>query len=238
MNRAFEHLRQYWVVLMGFAWAWLMRLEACTWRRQLIGREVIDALYDADDRALVVIWHGQYRPVLACVRDRPCVVVSTDTFRGRIIEEATRHLGHHCVLRPPALRGEQALAWLYGAVREASRIVLVADGPAGPARKVKRGVVQLASRLRLRIVPCAAASGRAYTRGRWDDQEIPLPLSRVAVRLGEPLPPPPPDPGEAEIGAWRDRIAGAIDECRREALEAVARSNGPRGVTPSALGIL
>jgi hypothetical protein len=203
-----------------------MQLEASTWRYRVIGRNVIDELSEAGERALVVIWHGHYRPVLASVRDRPCMVVSTDTFRGRIIEAAVRHLGHCCVLRPPALRGEQALAWMCTALREAPRVVLVADGPAGPARRVKRGVVQLASRLRFRVVPCAAASGWSYTRQRWDDQEIPVPFSKVAVFIGEPFARLPPAIGEAETARWRERLGQAIDECRSHALAIVGLRNG------------
>jgi lysophospholipid acyltransferase (LPLAT)-like uncharacterized protein len=149
------------------------------------------------------------------------MLVSTDTYRGRIIEAAARRLGHHCVLRPPNLRGEAALGWLGDHLENAERVVLVADGPSGPARRVKRGVIALASRLQLRVVPCAAASGWFIERRRWDRQEIPLPFSRVGVVVGEPLPALPGALAETAVASWRQRIAEAIDECRDRALSIV-----------------
>lgn len=220
----FRAVPERWKVpVVGFLWERAMRLETSTWRRRVIGRAVIDDLASRGERALVVLWHGHYRPVLACVRDRPCWLVSTATYRGRIIREAARRLGHHCVLRPPELRGKQAVEWLHDQLKDATRIVLVADGPSGPARRVKRGVVELAARLRLRMVPCATASRWAFERERWDHQEIPLPLSRVAVVIGQALPALAESLPGSQLAAWRRRAAAAIDDCRREALARVGR---------------
>jgi lysophospholipid acyltransferase (LPLAT)-like uncharacterized protein len=199
---------------MGIAWAWWMRLQTRTWRRAVVGLEGIDALEQQGARVLLVVWHGGYQPLLAGVRERPSMLLSTDSFRGRIIEAAARRLGHRCVLRPPELHGEAALDWLCRTLARARRIVIVADGPNGPARRVKRGVVLLAARLGLRIVPCASASSRRLVRRRWDAQEIPLPFARIALVFGEALPALPSKP---ETSAWRARISRAIDACGREA---------------------
>jgi lysophospholipid acyltransferase (LPLAT)-like uncharacterized protein len=198
-----------------------MRLEAATWRRSVLGREQLDELERSGARVMLVVWHGRYRPLLAAVRDRPAVLVTTATFRGRIIEAAARRLGHRCVLRPEGLRGEQAIRWLCRALADARRIVIVADGPAGPARRTKRGVVELAARLRLRIVPCASASSRFHVRQRWDAQEIPLPFARVAVTFGDAL---PPIPAVGDASAWREYISRRIDECGRRARAWVGRA--------------
>jgi lysophospholipid acyltransferase (LPLAT)-like uncharacterized protein len=213
---------------IGWLWATWMRAEAASWRVETVGAEQLDTLERSGARTMVVVWHGCYRAALASVRERPAALLSTNSFRGRIIEAAARHLGHRAVLRPADLRGDAALDWMCDALETARRMVVVADGPDGPARRAKRGVVALAARLGLRIVPCASAGHPAYVRERWDAQELPLPFARVAIVFGEALPPLEDDADESVV---RARISNAIDVCRERALARIA--NGRRLAPPS-----
>jgi lysophospholipid acyltransferase (LPLAT)-like uncharacterized protein len=177
---------------------------------------------------LVVTWHGEYRPVLAAVRDRPVLTLTTDTFRGRIIEAAVGALGHGSVRRPPDLHGEAALAFIRNAIAASPRVVIVADGPSGPARRVKPGVVRLARDLRLRLIPVASAVRPAYRRRRWDRQQVAPPFARVAVVIGPPLPPVPPQICGADLEGWLDQVAAQIDEAGRLAAQRVEPATAPR----------
>lgn len=216
----------------GLLWAWAMRLDAASRRQTVLGWERIVELERSGARVMIVVWHGCYRALLSGVRAWPAVLVSTDTFRGRIIEAAAKRLGHRCVLRPEGLRGEDALRWLQAALRDARRVVVVADGPAGPARRVKRGVVELAARLRLSVVPCGTASRWFYSRERWDAQEIPLPFAPVAVVFGSALAIRMGD----DIAAWREGISRALDGCLGEARTCVGRARRQLAADAAATG--
>jgi lysophospholipid acyltransferase (LPLAT)-like uncharacterized protein len=171
---------------VGSAWAWAMRLQAMTWRRTVVGLERIDELEQQGARVMLVVWHGDYRPLLAAVREHPSVLLSTDSFRGRIIEAAARRLGHRCVLRPPDLHGEAAVDWLCSGLARARRIVVAADGPDGPERRVKRGVVTLAARLGLRSRRSPRRRPGAPASRRPSKPVGTKPARASAERLGEP----------------------------------------------------
>jgi lysophospholipid acyltransferase (LPLAT)-like uncharacterized protein len=182
---------------------------------------VIDALEQSGQRVLVMTWHGEYRPLLVAVRDRPVVTLTTDTFRGRIIQAAVEALGHWAIRRPPGLHGGAALGFIRDAIADAPRVVIVADGPSGPAHRVKPGVLQLARDLQLRLVPVASAVRPAYTRHRWDRQQIAPPFARVAVVVGPALPVVPDRICGAELERWLGRLGAEIDEAGRAATRRV-----------------
>ncbi len=67
-------------------------------------------------------------------------------------------------------------------------VAISPDGPRGPRRRLKEGIVFLASRTGCAIVPCSAATTRPLViRGRWTDLVLPRPFARTWVFFGEPI---------------------------------------------------
>jgi len=61
------------------------------------------------------------------------------------------------------------------------------DGPTGPAHELKKGVLHLAARTGLPIVPVRFALSRELRLPGWDRKRLPLPGAVVRVSCGEPL---------------------------------------------------
>lgn len=88
------------------------------------------------------------------------------------------------------------------AVREMLRpgsghLAVTPDGPRGPRRVVQPGVVYLASRTGLRIVPIGVGHHRPWRVKSWDSFAVPRPFSRVRCLFGRPLSVPANLHGEA-----------------------------------------
>ena len=74
------------------------------------------------------------------------------------------------------------------ATSDGSGLAIAVDGPLGPPREVKSGVLHLASRLACPIIPVSVATGWKHVfRSRWDKLEIPYPFSRVFIVAGTPI---------------------------------------------------
>jgi len=78
------------------------------------------------------------------------------------------------------------LPYLYGH-RGARVLIVVPDGPRGPAETVKPGVVALARMTGAPVVPLAFAASAEWRARSWDGFRIPKPFARCVVRFGEPL---------------------------------------------------
>jgi lysophospholipid acyltransferase (LPLAT)-like uncharacterized protein len=93
---------------------------------------------------------------------------------------------------------------------EAGRhLALTPDGPRGPAEVVKSGVIYLASRTGMPVIPVAAASRPSRRLRSWDGMRVPWPFARVRVETGAALRVPPglDDAGEEQ---WRARLESEL----------------------------
>jgi lysophospholipid acyltransferase (LPLAT)-like uncharacterized protein len=83
--------------------------------------------------------------------------------------------------------GMAALAALAPEVRKGLPTFLNPDGPHGPARQVKDGVLLLSESTGAPVVALRIECSSALRLPSWDRKLVPLPLSRVTVTYGAPL---------------------------------------------------
>ncbi len=87
-------------------------------------------------------------------------------------------------------------------------ITITTDGPRGPRRVVKPGVLFLASQTGRKIIPVACSASRSWKpKGRWTDLLVPKPFSTAYVIGGEPLAVPP--------GLSKEQLAPYVAELQR-----------------------
>jgi len=67
-------------------------------------------------------------------------------------------------------------------------LAMTPDGPRGPRRQMKDGVIFIASRSRRPLVPCGMAASNAWAiKGSWTDLTIPKPFSAIVMIAGTPV---------------------------------------------------
>ena len=112
------------------------------------------------------------------------------------------------------------------------------DGPKGPRREAHGGVVYLASKSGVPVMPVAVAASAYWQLKTWDRYLIPKPFARVHIHMGVPVEVPADVPRE-ENQAWRDRIKAALDDAEREATRALGRQSRamPNSMRPRSEGL-
>ena len=61
------------------------------------------------------------------------------------------------------------------------------DGPGGPVRVLKDGVLNMSIATAVPVVPFKVTATRSFTLPTWDRKRLPVPFSRVTVEYGEPI---------------------------------------------------
>jgi len=61
------------------------------------------------------------------------------------------------------------------------------DGPKGPARTLKKGVLHMAEQSGVPILPVRISADRCYRTDSWDRKMHPLPFSTIHVAVGSPI---------------------------------------------------
>ncbi len=82
-------------------------------------------------------------------------------------------------------RGPQALLELTTWAERGYDLAITPDGPRGPRYVVQEGAIYLAQITGLPIVPCSYHAAWKISAKSWDRFQIPLPFSRLEMRLGE-----------------------------------------------------
>jgi lysophospholipid acyltransferase (LPLAT)-like uncharacterized protein len=176
------------------------------------------------EQVILAIWHeDNLLAALAALKlrdDAAIVSFSTRGFRGIVMNTFLGRLGGAAVTLPE--EGRQTRAEAASVSRQMARIgregrslVVSCDGPFGPYRVAKPGILIVAREAQLPIQPWAVSVRPAVRlRRRWDRQVVPLPFCRVHVEEGSVIrigPREPIKPRLAELQAELDRLAQLAD---------------------------
>jgi lysophospholipid acyltransferase (LPLAT)-like uncharacterized protein len=171
--------------LLGRIGAVLLRALGSTWRVRLEGHNPLDL-----DRApqIGAFWHRNLLIAAFLFRDRGCSVPVSRSRDGGHIASALVQLGYRTPPRgSSSIGGAAALRQLVRMVQSGVTVSVQPDGPRGPARRSKPGVVALARLTGVAITP-VAISARPCVRFRsWDGTLLPVPFARVVCRFGSSL---------------------------------------------------
>jgi len=173
---------------------------------------------------ILAIWHeSNLATAVAAYRlwqDNKAVVFSTRGFRGIVMNTMLEKIGSGVVTLPDPDAGRQAeaasLARMMARIGQSGwNLVIACDGPLGPHRVAKPGVLIVARESGLPVQPWAlAVRPPLRLKGRWDGHLVPLPFGRIRVYEGRPMEVGPRDrlkPLLAELQAELDRVAQLAD---------------------------
>lgn len=165
----------------------LASLLARSWRIQAIHENHWEKLRETNESFLFVLWHESLLPLLWRHRKQGIAIVVSEARDGEYLATYAESIGYRLV-RGSSTRG--AARALLGAVRELEAghpVAFTPDGPRGPRRELKQGVVAAAQRAAVRILPIHAEADRAWRFASWDRFMLPKPFARVRVVYGEPF---------------------------------------------------
>lgn len=170
--------------------------------------------------AIYAAWHEQLLPLAFLHAHQDMVALVSRHRDGEILTRFLATLGYGAARGSSTRGGEDAVRDLVAAGREGRSLAFTPDGPRGPARHCKPGVVRVAALTGLPVVPAAAVARPCRRLESWDRFVVPLPWARIRASHGPPVR-VPAAVCEAWSGGrlvdrdtvrdWTGRIARAID---------------------------
>ncbi|HNX50931.1 MAG TPA: lysophospholipid acyltransferase family protein [Thermoanaerobaculaceae bacterium] len=195
--------------LAGRMMAMVFRLLAWSWREEARGNEKLPPHY------VLALWHGRLIGLIPFHRGSRCVTMASQSKDGALAAGFVDGLGMHATRGSASRGGREAFGSMERALRAGAPFAaLTVDGPKGPWRRVKPGVLLLARRMRIPVVPVTLSCDSFKLLHSWDMGMIPKPFARVVVEYGDPMDPHAlGTPAEAaeRIGAAMDEITMRLD---------------------------
>jgi len=175
------------------------------------GMETLRAFYDGKTPFILCFWHGNYIPVLPLFEGFKATVLTSRSDRGDILAQICTCFGYDSIQIPD--HGGKASLKLMERLCGAPAAAIAVDGPLGPYHVVKRGVIRLASAMGFSLLPVSLeARWKIILWRRWDRLEIPLPFSRVLLKIKAPLQPPAGGITLGETESWAIRLAEVMED--------------------------
>lgn len=138
---------------------------------------------------VLVLWHDRlfFAPVISQRHlGRPVCALVSASKDGGWLTAFYNLMGIRCARGSSSSRGAEALMALARAMRSGCHAGITPDGPKGPRRVAKPGVVALARVAKAPVVSLGIRYHRCWRLRSWDRFALPVPFSRVDLTL-EPL---------------------------------------------------
>ena len=150
-------------------------------------RIVIKGKSNYPGAAVYALWHRQEVLMIYLHRNRNICGMVSKSKDGEYMARILKRFGFTFVRGSTSSGGIMALRGLIKAAREGYSLAITPDGPKGPIFKVQPGVVYLAQKAGVPLIPAACALSKKKILRSWDKYQFPLPFGRIEVVYGEPI---------------------------------------------------
>jgi lysophospholipid acyltransferase (LPLAT)-like uncharacterized protein len=200
-----------------------IRLLGATWRWRVSGLEHFDGVLASGKFPVMAFWHGRILPAMYYFRHRNIVVITSDNFDGEWIARIIHRFGYTTARGSTSRHAARAALRAKRMMQEGHPVGFTLDGPRGPALQAQPGALWLAKVTGNPILPFHLEASHHWTAPSWDAAQVPIPFSRVALMVAEPLP-VAADAGDAELDQLKNRLTKVLEDLRQRALAALKDS--------------
>jgi lysophospholipid acyltransferase (LPLAT)-like uncharacterized protein len=205
---------------VGWLGAGLLRALGATWRTRTVGAEHEEACRTSGGGFLYAFWHGNLLPLAYLRRRRGVVVLVSQNRDGEYITQVIHREGFRTVRGSSSRGGFRSLIEMSRLGQAGTPLAITPDGPRGPRHRAQPGVLLLAQRAGVPILPTAVGAWPRRRLDSWDRFLIPAPFARVVMGFGRPLSLPGELDAETLIARWTEPVERALtdleDRCERE----------------------
>ena len=168
-------------------------------------------------RFIFAFWHSRILLLSYRYKKLNASIMVSNSGDGEVIARVLERHGHNTVRGSSRKGGVRALIKQIEDMRTHTRPgVVIPDGPQGPRHKVQRGVILLAQKTGVPIIPLTYSSNRRKVLNSWDRFMIPFPWSKGVVIYGRPIK-VPPDADETAIGCGITELEAELNRITQQA---------------------
>lgn len=132
-------------------------------------------------------WHENMLPVLFSHRGRGVGIIVAISYEGELVARVLKILGYRVFRGDTQKRGRTVTKELIKYGLSGKEIAITPDGPKGPRREVKKGVIIIAKRANIPLFAVKIEADRCFRFSSWDRLMLPLPFSKIKISIKGPI---------------------------------------------------
>ena len=135
---------------------------------------------------IFVLWHEHLISGIIGLRNFQPIAIVSSSKDGDLIAHTMERMGFGIARGSSTRGGAQALLKAVKGLKNKRPIVLTVDGPKGPRNISKPGALSLSKKTQASIIPLTPITKEPFIfKNSWDQCKLPLPFSKIIVRLGD-----------------------------------------------------
>ena len=166
----------------------------------------------------LALWHEHLFASIVAHRGQKFSPLASLSADGDIVTSVMTRFGFNTVRGSSSRGGTEARDRLVQVTDQGWFTAITVDGPRGPRRRVKGGIVDIARRTGVTIVPLITVADRNWVLKSWDQFKIPKPFAKIIVRYGPPIAVPADTQG-LSFGLIKKSIKEGLDATEKTALK-------------------
>ncbi len=171
-----------------FAGVNIIRIISATYKIAIINNHIENRILKKGQVPVYASWHQRFFAGIAFVSTRrPLSIMISRSRDGEFISKIIKILGHNPVRGSSSRGGSEALHEIRRLAEKGNKIGHIVDGPTGPFGVVKPGLINIAQRTGMPILPTIVSPENKWTFNSWDRFMVPRPFSRIIIRFGDEL---------------------------------------------------
>ena len=174
---------------------------------------------DDTPRYILAFWHECILGALHSRWRKPTTAMISRSKDGEIVARVVHLYGATTARGSSNRGGSGAFRDILRDVKEGKNIAVTPDGPKGPRRMVKEGVVQAAKVTGLPVIPFHFTAKSKKLLRSWDRMIVPRPFSKAVYVYGKPI----EVPRDGDVEEWRLKIEKDMNELAERAEYEVSR---------------
>ncbi len=156
------------------------------------GEESVERLRKKGERVIYAFWHGRMLLPTYHLRNQSIYALVSRHRDGEYLARILHHLGSRTIRGSTSRGGGRALLLMARKLKEGFDGAFTPDGPRGPIYKAKEGVIHLAQKTQMPIIPLSSNANRKKVYlDNWSKFILPRFFSRGIIIYGEPIRVPP-----------------------------------------------
>jgi lysophospholipid acyltransferase (LPLAT)-like uncharacterized protein len=168
---------------------WLLALLARLYIRLLgaTSRVTVKGNSRYQGPAVYALWHRQEVLMIWLHRNQGLCGLVSQSKDGEYMARILLGMGFNVIRGSSTTGGSQSLRALTKAARAGYSIAVTPDGPKGPIFKVHPGIIFIAQKAGMPVIPAACALSKKKILRSWDKYQFPLPFGRIEAVYGDPI---------------------------------------------------
>lgn len=211
-----DYLRDIKMFAVGLLGPMVLRLLCWTLRIEELPAGSSRKLFTEGPRAIIAFWHATMLVLVYQGRGQGIRVLISRHTDGEYIARVIKNMGFGVVRGSSTRGGAGAMINMVKEAEDGRFLAVTPDGPRGPREAAQSGIIFLAKKTGLPILPIGLGYSNCWRLPSWDGFRIPKPFSRVVLAFGEPIR-VPPELGEEELEDCRRKLEKSLNSLSADA---------------------